>query len=732
MAIANYLQEIKAAGIYRFIFDKSQLPAKEQESLRLVVGYSEKGPFNTPVFVETAADFKKIYGDVSKKLERYGDFFHRSALQALEAGPIFALNVKNFSSFNEAETSTDAQSGSDTGKDTVKAITFDSNTDPSELPFHVTQIYDKSRFWYLEPKNLRKNGNKYFTLSATDSKNISNTVFIRAYKPKGYNITFKEWYAGVMNGEELPSYLEGYENEKLENYFIKIYVFKGQITPSLATTDFYKKYFATQNGDNWTANSNDPNAPIVNSTVLNAFGEEVDALDMFCKSSKSNLVNVYSGIVFPDMVDAKNMPISIDAFFNAENDNHKMMIDLNVEMLYEDHDTVMPTLKMINTNSDSSTKYDSNDSGNWKDSARTGHYIEGYTYTYEKPEPIPTENTDGLTADDMKLKWQDNILSALKGIKDSNGNIIGYKGLRIALTDRKSIAYHYIVDTFKTYLGKDVKGLFTNICRDKQNAIALLNFPEIQLFKDAKDDVDYKYMENNTVNFEKVISSGDFTLPDEENGAAYCSFNTCLVLQNPVTLTKTVIPSAALVSNCFMAKYVNRLPYSIVAGPNHAKIEVKNLVGPDYIFSKEDLYALEPWGVNCMVYEPKKGTYINADQTAKQNPVSALSKLHIMELCIFLQDEIEALLQSYQWEFNDEVLRDTVKKKADVILETARGNRGIYDYFTQCDEKNNPVEVVENEMLILDYGIEPAYGAGKMVQQLTIYRTGGISQQTLA
>ena len=234
MAIANYLQNIKAAGIYRFIFDKSQLPAQEKESLRLVVGYSEKGPFNTPVFVETAADFKKIYGDVSKKLERYGDFFHRSALQALEAGPIFALNVKNFS---DAPTSVDANTGAETNpKDTVYGTSFDNNEiiygsgsgNGAELSYHVTQIYDKTRFWYLEPKNLRKDTvTKYITLAATDSKASSNTVFIRAYKPKGYDVTFKEWYASIMNGEELPAYLEGYEQEKLEDYFVKIYVFKG-------------------------------------------------------------------------------------------------------------------------------------------------------------------------------------------------------------------------------------------------------------------------------------------------------------------------------------------------------------------------------------------------------------------------------------------------------------------------------------------------------------------------
>lgn len=712
MAIANYLQNIKAAGIYRFIFDKSQLPAQEQESLRLVVGYSEKGPFNTPVFVETAADFKKIYGDVSKKLERYGDFFHRSALQALEAGPIFALNVKNFTDPNGTD-ATNGEDASGNGIDHVSAITFDNKSiTDSNLDYHVTQIYDKTRFWYLEPKNLRTDSTKYITLAATDSKASSNTVFIRAYKPKGYNITFKEWYASIMNGEELPSYLEGHEQEKLEDYFVKIYVFKGEFTKQLRETDFYEKYFESGDGAD----------PIIKQTVENAFGEEVDALDMFCRSSKSNFVNVYSGIVFPDMVDAKNMPLSIDAFFNADNDTHKMMLDLNVESLYNETITV-EDVKMYN----GIFGWD-DEQEKWKDEALKGHYVLGYTYAYSTPKDI--DNSNEL---EPNLVWQEKILDALKGITKDNKDI-GYKGLRLALTDRKSLVYHYLVDTFKTYIDKDVKGIFTNICRDKQNAIALLNFPEIQLFKTITDETTRqpKYIKNNTVDFDAIISAGEFTLPDEENGAAYCSFNTCLVLQNPVTLTKTTIPSAALVSNCFMEKYKSRLPYSIVAGPNYSKIVVNNLVGPDYIFSQDDLYALEPWGVNCMIYEPKKGIYINADQTAKQNPVSALSKLHIMELCIFLQDEIEALLQNYQWEFNDAVLRDTVKKKADVILETAKGNRGIYDYFTQCDEKNNPVEVVENEMLVLDYGIEPAYGAGKMVQQLTIYRTGGISQRTLS
>ncbi len=116
MALANYLAEIKSSGIYRFVFDKSEIPAEQAQTLRLFVGYSEKGPFNTPVRIETITEFKRIFGDVNKKLERYGDFFHRSCIQGLANGPILALNVKNFKN-NEVD----------------GALAIDANTAPANV-----------------------------------------------------------------------------------------------------------------------------------------------------------------------------------------------------------------------------------------------------------------------------------------------------------------------------------------------------------------------------------------------------------------------------------------------------------------------------------------------------------------------------------------------------------------------------------------------------------------------
>ena len=186
----------------------------------------------------------------------------------------------------------------------------------------------------------------------------------------------------------------------------------------------------------------------------------------------------------------------------------------------------------------------------------------------------------------------------------------------------------------------------------------------------------------------------------------------------------TVIPSAGLVSNLFINKYYGRQPYYIVAGPNYGKINASGLVGPDYKYTMAELQIIEPFGINCMVYRPTFGTFINANQTAKQTPVSALSKVNVRELVIYLQDEIEKVLQSYQWEFNNKNTRSAILSRANSICANVQANGGLVNYKNVMDESNNTQEIIDNEMAVLSTYIEPGMGCGKMVHELTIYRSG--------
>jgi hypothetical protein len=307
-------------------------------------------------------------------------------------------------------------------------------------------------------------------------------------------------------------------------------------------------------------------------------------------------------------------------------------------------------------------------------------YMQGYTY-------------NSIGKDDTGKSIYDKVVGMFKN-----------KGIHTALTNRVDVEYHYLVDTFGV---KSNKVELFQLAKDKDNTLAIVNLPKVS---------DYTNVEG---------LKGSFIMPDEGQGASFGGYFSQIVVTDGTV--KTTIPSAAAVSNLFMNKWSVREPYYIVAGPNHGRLNVSGLVGPDYNFGRSDLDILEPMGINAIVYVPRLGTYISSNQTAKQVPVSGLSKIHIRELVIYLQNEIEALLQNYQWELNTQTLRNTIKSKADDICKRIQNNGGLYAFTNRCDETNNTPEVIDNEMIILDTEIEPARGAGKMVHQLTIHKTGGLT-----
>lgn len=838
MSLPNYLAKIKSAGIYRFVFDDSTMTTQEVETLRMVVGYSEKGPFNTPVYVDNAADFTTIFGNISKRLERRGVYFHRMALQALQAGPILALNLKPFNK--------------NTGDhEQVKKLEFDfgnvgsefiENTDIKDT--EITSLYNTNRFWYLDETNLIDTASsaKYAQIAATDIKDKSCTIFMRKYTPDGYGLTIRDWFSNNTT-EEMPEYLEKIQDENLNDYFAEIFVFRGKFDNKLTTSNgSLSNYFAGEN---------------IDLGYNNQYSGNTDALIDLANDPNSNFVGRYQGTTIPYFKDANGRYISLDIVFNKDNYLHNMMMKFN-EGILENQTTakgvdeilkVSTSLaetqyynKLFNVTYDgadftisSFSRVNGSDPRPEKTKvlALSGFPVEkekqlfaikkgtipyGYTGViradlYEAGEStnaeteeaiavfendnsnekiyfhLPAQTTDETYEDyitkrlgddslfdslvvigsdgkyrkavknDTITKISDNLIIyngkdydelctkiVIGGNDEASKNAVskvylsGYtyksitsdvtgkslveailkmlddKGIRTALTNNVDVNYHYLVDTLRTYKdnAKDKTKLF-NIAKTKDNCFAIVNFPFMS-------DMISKSSPN-------TIDVNDFTMPKEVEGASWGAYFTSLVFSDG-TLKETV-PSAACVSNNFMDKYGARLPYDIVAGPKYGRIIADGLVGPDYNYGRSELDILEPYGVNAIIYVPRKGTYINSNQTAKQIPVSGLSKIHIRELVTYIQDEIQSLLESYQWDKNTSSLRDTIKTKADAILENVKNNDGVYAYLNTCDETNNTAEVIDNEMIILDTEIEPARGAGKMVNRLTIRRTGGITSNVL-
>lgn len=343
-------------------------------------------------------------------------------------------------------------------------------------------------------------------------------------------------------------------------------------------------------------------------------------------------------------------------------------------------------------------------------------YLKGYTYEHPKPDGV------GQRA---KLEWQNFQLSALTE----------YKGLLTGLLNKSEIDFRYVIDGFETYVDAGAKKVLSYLAKQKQNAFAILNFPSVKTFvkcpyssfTDAKGVFNVQYVVDG-FNKKKAHTTA-FSLPSNDEGASFAAFYTPLKLSDGTI--DSVVPSAGLVSNLFMEKYNSRLPYEIVAGPNYGAMSVSGLVGPDYNYSGDELNIIEPYGVNCMVYRPSFGTFINANQTAKQTPKSALSSVNVRELVIYIMDEVEKILQSYQWEFNNQTVRNKIKDRADSICARVQANGGIQAYLNVMDDSNNTPDIIDNEMAILSTHIEPGRGMGKMVHELTLYRTGQMNSTIL-
>lgn len=812
MSLPIHLQNIKSSGIYRFTFDKSEIANVDTSILRLVVGYSPKGVFNTVVYVKTISQFKEIFGDVSKKLEKRGIFFHRLALQSLERGPILCLNLKKFNN------------------ETTEAIAFDVNTLSTATPFDVKveDIFDTTRLWKLSPDYLKQaaightpSKTGYLTLSSIDESKSSCTVFMRKTTSTGYDLSIRDWYTNYSDDKQVPDWATGFEDSLVSDFMVDSYIFRGEFNADLAKTDTFKSFFDVDVDGKVT----------LKPYITNTFGEKQDTLEVLANTEGSGFVASYVGSLLPNFRNTNGAMATLDVVLNNESEKHNLMLHLDVDALdegtidlsdislnsvvsvdshiadilagtlatpvtmlsvseikpevvtmtyaatgytaedvsllhgpdvvvfglptvpdatiagttlttedsaiasafevgalYHGATTPVKCLSVVKSDSDVYTITFSgtvalldNTIVKYETSCATHGvvvptFLEGYTFTNALPTSLK---------DVDKLAWQKTILSALTE----------YRGLRDALTNRKDVDYRYIIDTFESFVDSGIKSELTNICKTKDNAVAICNIPFMDTFKnctytsftDSKGRFDVSYIGtggNKLKSYTKL-----FSLPTVNNGASWGLYYSGIKLSDGSG--KYNIPSAAVVGNNFIDKYISRQPYYIVAGPTFGRIVADGLIGPDFNFSQADLDVLEPMGINALVYNPRKGTYINSNQTAQQSPLTSLSKANVRELVIYLQDEIDAMLSNYHWQMNTQVLRDIVKGQADAICERVKANDGLYVYKNVCDETNNTDEIISNEMIVLDTEIEAALGAGKMVQRLTIHKKGGMTASIL-
>ena len=117
---------------------------------------------------------------------------------------------------------------------------------------------------------------------------------------------------------------------------------------------------------------------------------------------------------------------------------------------------------------------------------------------------------------------------------------------------------------------------------------------------------------------------------------------------------------------------------------------------------------------------------VNYGQLTRARNASALDRINVARLVIYLRRQFAQLAKPYVFEPNDKITRDEIKGAAESLLLELVGQRALYDYIVVCDTSNNTPARIDRNELYLDVAIEPVKAVEFIYIPLRLKNTGEI------
>ena len=130
--------------------------------------------------------------------------------------------------------------------------------------------------------------------------------------------------------------------------------------------------------------------------------------------------------------------------------------------------------------------------------------------------------------------------------------------------------------------------------------------------------------------------------------------------------------------------------------------------------------------VNPITFLVGAGLVVFGQKTRARN-ASALDRVNVARLIIYMRSQLTKLAKPYLFEPNDKITRDEVKQAVESLLVELVGLRALYDFLVVCDESNNTPARIDRNELYVDIAIEPVKAIEFIYIPLRIKNTGEIS-----
>ncbi len=119
---------------------------------------------------------------------------------------------------------------------------------------------------------------------------------------------------------------------------------------------------------------------------------------------------------------------------------------------------------------------------------------------------------------------------------------------------------------------------------------------------------------------------------------------------------------------------------------------------------------------------------VNFGNLTKTTATSALDRINVSRLAVFLRTQLDAIAKPFIFEPNDELTRNEIKQAVESFLLELVGQRALFDFLVVCDDTNNTPTRIDRNELYVDIAIEPVKSVEFIFIPLRIKNTGEIAK----
>ena len=271
------------------------------------------------------------------------------------------------------------------------------------------------------------------------------------------------------------------------------------------------------------------------------------------------------------------------------------------------------------------------------------------------------------------------------------------------------------------------------------NMVALSNERANTLF--VIGDTPMRLAGNGTDLATYATNNGGLGLPTGDGlviGSAYAAVFYPSCQTNDLSGNTVVAPPSHMMVRTILRSDAVSYPWFAPAGTRRGVIDNASTIG--YINSQtgEFVQIAVGQGLRDVLYENNINpiTFIpgvgitNFGNKTRQGATTALDRINVARLIVFVRGRLEEIGKLYLFEPNDQITRNQIANTVNSLMIDLVAKRALYDYLVVCDLSNNTPARIDRNELYVDVAIEPVKAVEFIYIPLRIKNTGEIAAGT--